>query len=96
MRRNCSSDQEKLLKFEAQGQEFTKILRSLEKFIQKVKGQNIFLVTECFFNLSWRFLISNELEQFKFKLEKKMGFRNIQEKFGNNFFNIIFQVYVKL
>ena len=37
---NCSSDREKLLKFEAEGQEFAKILRSLEQFIQTVKGQN--------------------------------------------------------
>ena len=29
-----------------------------------------FLVTECFFNLSWRFLRSNKLEQLGFKLEK--------------------------
>ena len=36
---NCSSDREKLLKFEAGGREFAKILRSLEQFIQTVKGQ---------------------------------------------------------
>ena len=40
MRKNCSSDQEKLLKFEAGGQEFAKFLRS--QFIQTVKGQNNF------------------------------------------------------
>ena len=40
MRKNCSSDQEKLLKFEAEGRELEKILRSLEKFIQIVEGQN--------------------------------------------------------
>ena len=34
-----SSDQEKLLKFEAEGREFAKILRSLEQFIQTVKGK---------------------------------------------------------
>ena len=44
---NCSSDREKLLKFETEGQEFAKILRSLEEFIQTEK----FLVTECFYNL---------------------------------------------
>ena len=32
--------EKKLLKFEAEGQEFSKILRSLEQFIQTVKGQN--------------------------------------------------------
>ena len=39
---NCSSDREKLFKFEAEGREFAKILRSLEQFIQTVKGQNNF------------------------------------------------------
>ena len=40
MRKNCSSDREKLLKFETEGQEFVNFLRSLESFIQTVKGQN--------------------------------------------------------
>ena len=40
MRKNCSSDREKLLKFEAEDQVFEKNLRSLEQFIQTVKGQN--------------------------------------------------------
>ena len=40
MRKSCSSDQENLLKFEAEGREFAKVLRSLEQFIQTVKGQN--------------------------------------------------------
>ena len=30
MRKNCSSDQEKLLKFESEGREFAKFLRSLK------------------------------------------------------------------
>ena len=38
----CFSDQEKRLKFEAEGREFEKCLRSLEQFIQTVKGQNNF------------------------------------------------------
>ena len=42
MRKNCSSDQEKLLKIEAEGREFAKILRSLEPFIPTVKGQKNF------------------------------------------------------
>ena len=42
VRKNCSGDREKLLKFEAEGREFSKILRSLEQFIQTVKGQNNF------------------------------------------------------
>ena len=42
VRKNCSSDREKLLKFEAEGREFAKFLRSLEQFIKTVKGQNNF------------------------------------------------------
>ena len=42
MRKNCSTDREKLLKFEAEGREFAKNLRSVEQFIQAVKGQNNF------------------------------------------------------
>ena len=44
VRKKCSnSDRDKLLKFKAEGREFAKILRSLEKFIQTVKGLNNFL-----------------------------------------------------
>ena len=42
LRKKCSSDGETLLKFEAEGREFAKILRSQEQFIQTVKGQNNF------------------------------------------------------
>ena len=42
MRKTISTDQEKLLKFETEGREFAKKLRSLEQFIQTVKGQNNF------------------------------------------------------
>ena len=42
MRKNSSSDGEKLLKFETEGEEFTKFMRSLEQLIQTVKGQNNF------------------------------------------------------
>ena len=38
MRKNCYRDGEKLLKFETEGQEFEKNLRSLEQFIQTLKG----------------------------------------------------------
>ena len=40
VRKKCSTDREKLLKFEAEGREFAKNLRSLEQFIQTEKGQN--------------------------------------------------------
>ena len=42
VRKNCSGDQEKLLKFNAKRQEFAKSLRSTEQFIQTVKVQNNF------------------------------------------------------
>ena len=51
VRKNYSSDREKLLKFEAEGREFANFLRTLEQFIQAVKGPNNFLVTEYFFYL---------------------------------------------
>ena len=47
VRRNCSSDREKLWKFEAEGQEFAKFLRSLKQFFQTVKGGKKFLVIVC-------------------------------------------------
>ena len=37
-----SSDRENVLKFKAEGREFAKFLRSLEQFIQTVKGQKNF------------------------------------------------------
>ena len=73
MRINCSSDQEKLLKFEAEGREFAKFLKSLEQFIQTVKGQNNFWYQNAFLTCSWMFLISKKLEQLEFKLEKIIG-----------------------
>ena len=39
VRKNCSNDREKPLKFETEHREFTKDLRSLEQFIQTVKVQ---------------------------------------------------------
>ena len=42
VRKNCSSNQDKLLKFEVEGQELANFFRSLEQFIQTVKGQDNF------------------------------------------------------
>ena len=53
MRKNGSSNREKLLKFEAEGREFAKILRSLEQFIETVKVTDRMLFLTC----SLRFLI---------------------------------------
>ena len=41
-RKKCSSGWEKLLKFKAEGYEWAKFLRSLEQFIQTMKGKNNF------------------------------------------------------
>ena len=46
--KNCFIDREKLLKFEAEGREFTKFLRSLEQFIQPVKVWNNFWLQNAF------------------------------------------------
>ena len=63
MRKNCSSDREKLLKFEDEGREFAKILRSLEQFVGTVKGQNNFWQQNAFLTCHWRFLRYDKLEQ---------------------------------
>ena len=42
VRKNWSNDREKLMKLKATGQEFANVLRSLEWFIQTIKGQNNF------------------------------------------------------
>ena len=73
MRKNCSIDREFFLKFEAEGREFAKFLRSLEQFIQTVKVRTIFGNRMLFYICSWRFVISNKLEQLEFKLEKNIG-----------------------
>ena len=39
---NCSSDREFFLKFKAEGREYANFLRSLEQFVQTVKGQKNF------------------------------------------------------
>ena len=63
--KNCSSDGEKLLNFEAEGQEFFKLFKSNGTIYSNSERQNNILT------FSWSFLISNKLEQFEFKLEKK-------------------------
>ena len=64
MGKNCFSDQEKHLKFEADEQKYVKSMRSLEQFIETVKGQTI-LETEYFLIWYLRFLRSNKLEKSK-------------------------------
>ena len=71
--KNCSCDREILLKFDAEGREVAKCLRSLEQCIQTVKGQNNFWKQNAFLTCFWRFLISDKLEQLELKLEKIIG-----------------------
>ena len=73
MRKKCSSDREKLLKFVAEGGEFSKFLRSLEQFIQTVEGQNNFWSQNALLTCSWRFLMSDKSEQLEFKFEIFIG-----------------------
>ena len=49
------NDQENFLKFEAEGQESSKILRSLEQFIQKVKVRRIVGNRMLFYIVPWGF-----------------------------------------
>ena len=65
--------EKKNLKFEAEGREFAKFLRSLEQFIQTMNSQNNFWQQNAFLTWSWRFLRANRLEQLEFKLEKIIG-----------------------
>ena len=51
MRKNCPSDREKLFKFEAEGREFSKILRSLEYIFFHSERSEKFFEKEQFFNL---------------------------------------------
>ena len=46
--KKCSSDREKILNFGAEGREFAKKMRSLEQFIQVVKGKYNFWNTMIF------------------------------------------------
>ena len=81
MRKNCSSDREKLLKFEAEGREFAKILIPLEQFIQTVQGQNNFWLQNVFltFPVGFSDLVINQ-NNYNSNLKKILGIRNMQEK----------------
>jgi hypothetical protein len=59
VRKNCSSDWEFFLKFEAEGREFANILRSLEQFVRTVKGQIKLWWQNVFLTCSWGILRYN-------------------------------------
>ena len=58
------------LEFKAEGQEFAKFLRSLEQFIQTVKGQNNFWQQNAFLTCSWRFLIRTNRIRIRIQIGK--------------------------
>ena len=69
------------MKFEAEGQEFAKILRSLEQSVRNSERSEQFLVTECFFNSFLEVSQIYYIRTIEIKIVKKMlGFRNLQEK----------------
>ena len=74
---NCFSDREKLLKIEAEGREFANFLRSLEQFIQTVKGLN-----NVFDFGAFSYLINQNNQNSNWK--KILGIRNMQEKLEND------------
>ena len=51
VRKNCSSDREKIVKFEAKGQEFAKNFEITRTIYSNSERSERLLVTECFFNL---------------------------------------------
>ena len=73
MRKNCSSDREKLLKFKAEGRELAKIFEITGTIYANSERSEQFLITECFFTCCWKFLSSNKSEHLEFKLEKIIG-----------------------
>ena len=69
------------MKFEAEGREFAKRIRSLTRTIFSNSERSVqFLKQNAFLTSSWSFLRSNMLEKLEFKLEKLIGSRNLQEK----------------
>ena len=68
--KNCSSD----IGCSRPKAEYLQIFDITRRIYSNSEMSEEFLVTECFFlNCSWRFLISNKLQQLDFKLEKNIG-----------------------
>ena len=60
-------------------------MRSLEQYIQTVKVQKDFWQQNAFVTFSWRFLISNKLEQLELKLEKYIRIEKHAGKVRKNY-----------
>ena len=61
MRKNCSSDREKLLKFETEGREFENFFEITRTIYSNTERSEQLSVTECFFNLFLE--VSEKIEQ---------------------------------
>ena len=86
MRKNCFSDREKLLKFEAEGQEFAKVLRYLLRTIYlNSESSEQFLVTESLFDLFLEVSPIIWIRTIRIQIGQKLGFRNIEEKLEKDF-----------
>jgi hypothetical protein len=62
VRKNCSSDRENILKFEAEGGEFAKKVS---------KRSEQLLVTECFFNMFLEVSQTKKIRTIRIQIEKK-------------------------
>ena len=80
VRKKCSGD----LKFEAEGREFAKVFRSLEKFIRTVKSQYNFWNRILFQLVSGGLSDRIHYKKYNSNWKKKyLGFKNLQEKLEN-------------
>ena len=86
VRKKCSSEWEKLLKFKAEDQEFANFLRLLEQSIRKVKDQNNFWSKMLFKLISEGFSDLINQNNYNSNWKKLLGFRNMQEKLENDFY----------
>ena len=71
-RKNWSSDREKL-EIRDWRLRICKLFEITRTIYSNSEGQNNFWWQNAFLTFSWRFLISNELEQLEFRLEKNVG-----------------------
>ena len=81
MRKNCSRDWEKLLKFEAEGQEFAKFLRWT--IYSKSERSEQFMVTECFLTCFGGFSNLENQNNHNSNWKELLGYKNLQEKWEN-------------
>ena len=81
-KKKCSSDQEKLLKYETEGREFVNVLRSLEQFIWTVKSQNNFWERMLFKIVPGQevYRMQHTKKNYDSKWKKILGYRNLHEK----------------